>query len=286
MSMPLTQTHAAAVQDGTRTSARPARPARPALVSSIGPALVSSIGPALVSSIGPALRHLGLAAEQTAQTLLQKNDFEIHLTSERRVDEVQTLVTRMYRQRGYVTTNAGSVPAEHRASVTLEALREGRTIGTLTVNVGDHRRLNAEELYADEIAPYRREGGRVCEFTRLAMDCNESSKEALGSLFHVGFAFAYRIFRAGNLFIEVNPRHALFYRRKLGFNAIGEQRICARVCAPAVLLHKELAACAEELRHLGGSRVPSNKSFYAFVLTPAEETILLQNIARRLAPRS
>jgi hypothetical protein len=243
--------------------------------------------PAMVGSIGPTLGRLRLATDPTVQTLLKKNDFMIRLTDERRVDEVQMLVARMYHQRGYATKSAGRLTrAQQRSSVTLEALRNGRTIGTLTVNVGNHRGLNAEELYASEIGPYRRDGARVCEFTRLAMDGDGSSKEALASLFHVGFAFAFRVFQASDLFIEVNPRHALFYRRKLGFHAIGEERTCPRVCAPAVLLHKDLAVCAEEARHLGGCRIPSNKSFYAFVLTPEEEARLLQNIARTLAPRS
>lgn len=263
--MPLTRTPAAAAPYSARTP----------------------LPPAMVGSIGPALTRLGRTADPTVQTLLRKNDFEIRLTNERRVDEVQMLVTRMYHQRGYVTTSAGrDTRAERCSSVTLEARRNDRTIGTLTVNMGDHRGLHAEELYAGEIAPYRRDGGRVCEFTRLAMDGDGSSKEALASLFHVGFAFAFRIFRASDLFIEVNPRHALFYRKKLGFHAIGEERICPRVCAPAVLLHKDLAVCAEEVRHLGGCRNPSNKSFYAFVLTTEEEASLLLNIARLLARRS
>jgi len=262
--MPLTRTSAAASQYRAR----------------------APLHPAMVGSIEPALRRLGLATDPTVQTLLRKNDFVIRLIDERRVDEVQRLVTRMYHQRGYVTTSAGcDARAEQRSSVTLEARRNGRTIGTLTVNMGGARGLHAEELYASEIDPYRGNGGRVCEFTRLAMDGDGSSKEALASLFHVGFAFAFRIFQASDLFIEVNPRHALFYRRKLGFHAIGEERICPRVCAPAVLLHKDLAVCAEELRHLGGCRVPSNKSFYAFVLTPEEENGLLRNIARKLARR-
>ena len=74
------------------------------------------------------------------------------------------LVTRMYRQRGYETQTA-SADAEAEGTnlkrVTLEACRNNRTVGTITVGLDGPDGLNAEDLYASEIAPFRERGARV-----------------------------------------------------------------------------------------------------------------------------
>jgi hypothetical protein len=212
-------------------------------------------------------------------TLIEKNGFAIRIADERSSVAVDSLVRRMYSRRGYCLDDAAEARTTGgETSVTLEALQGATTIGTLTVNCGALSALNAEALYAEEIAPYRRAGLRPCEFTRLAMGSDDSSKEALAGMFHVGIVFAFKVFGATDLFIEVNPRHAVFYRRKIGFALIGEERICPRVDAPAVLLHKDLALCTEELSRLGGLRDPSNRSFYAFALTPDEERVVVSNL--------
>jgi hypothetical protein len=218
--------------------------------------------------------------------LLHRDDIGIRMADGHdHVDQVGMLVTRMYRSRGYLipASEAGSGDSIRRA--TLEACHRNRTVGTLTVNLGSSEGLNAEVLYGEEIAAFRRRGARLCEFTRLALDADDCGKDALACLFHLGFIFAYRIHHASDLFIEVNPRHALFYRRKLGFKQVGEEKTCPRVNAPAVLLHKPLAVFAEELMRLGGLRTPQNKSFYALCLPPWEENDLVLTINSTLAQR-
>lgn len=213
------------------------------------------------------------------RALIEKNGFAIRIADATSSQAVDTLVRQMYGRRGYDLAEPATEESTPRgASITLEALLGNTTIGTLTVNLGGVNGLNAEALYPEEIEPYRRAGRRPCEFNRLAMACDESNKEALAGMFHVGIVLAFRVLRATDLFIEVNPRHAVFYRRKIGFTPIGEERICPRVNAPAVLLHKDLAVCTEELSRLGGLRDPSNRSFYAFALTPAEERRVVNNL--------
>lgn len=213
--------------------------------------------------------------------LLQKDDIGIRLADGYgEVDEVGMLVTRMYRQRGYLVPVTEAADPIRR--VTLEACYKNETVGTLTVNLDSGEGLQAESLYRDEIARFRREGARVCEFTRLALDAAEGAINTLAFLFHIGFIFAYRIHRATDLFIEVNPRHVLFYRRKLGFEQVGEERTCPRVNAPAVLLHKRLEDVARDLVRFGGVRTPENKSFYALWLPRAEEEALVNTIRATL----
>ena len=123
----------------------------------------------------------------------------------------------------------------------------------------------------------------MCEFTRLALDIDQCGKEALGALFHLAVMFAYNVHDATDLFIEVNPRHSLFYRRKLGFEVIGEEKICRRVNAPALLLHQKLAAISEQIIRYGGLKIHQNKSFYAFFMAPWEERELLAELRARIS---
>lgn len=220
--------------------------------------------------------------------IVQKSDFGIRVADlHARIDRVEMLVTRMYRQRGYETqisaADTGEPEETNLKRVTLEARQNNRTVGTITVGLDGPGGLNAEDLYADEISPFRTRGARVCEFSRLALDVEECSKDALGYLFHLGFIFAYRIHEATDLFIEVNPRHAVFYRRKLGFSVIGEERICRRVNAPAVLLHQDLRAIEEQIVRHGGFKFRENKSFYAFLMPPWEEKELTEEVRAMLA---
>ena len=233
------------------------------------------------------LKHVLRRGERNGtghEYLLHRDDIGIRLADGHdHVDQVGMLVTRMYRSRGYLipVSDAGADDSIRR--VTLEACQSNRTVGTLTVNLGSSEGLHAETLYGEEIAEFRRRGARLCEFTRLALDADDCGKNALACLFHLGFIFAYRIHHASDLFIEVNPRHALFYRRKLGFRQVGEEKLCPRVNAPAVLLHKPLAVFADELSRLGGLHTPQNKSFYALCLPPWEENDLVRTIQATLA---
>lgn len=216
---------------------------------------------------------------QPGQILIEKQRFAIRVLDERHARTVESLVERKYRQRGYLFPDAGAqrcAPTPTR--VTLEALRGRTTVGTLTIGVGAGEGIGAEALYGEEIAPYRRRGRRPAEFTRLAMSLDEADKEALAAIFHIGIVVAYRVLGADDLFIEVNPRHVPFYLRKIGFRIAGPERTCPRVNAPAVLMHKDLAVCSEELSRLGGLRVPQNRTFYAFALTPEEERQVLEKL--------
>ena len=233
--------------------------------------------------------------------IVQKSDFGIRVADmHARIDRVEMLVTRMYRQRGY-DTQVGTADADSEGTnlkrVTLEACRHNRTVGTITVGLDGPDGLNAEDLYVEEIAPFRERGARLCEFNRLALDVEECGKDALGYLFHLAVIFAHRIHRATDLFIEVNPRHAAFYRRKLGFSVIGGEKICRRVNAPAILLHQELRSISEQVVRHGGfnfrfsdlktasdSATPeNNKSFYSFFMPPWEEKELIDEIRSMLA---
>jgi hypothetical protein len=54
------------------------------------------------------------------------------------------------------------------------------------------------------------------------------------------------------VFIEVNPRHASFYRRAFGFVIAAGERFCERAMAPSVLLLGDLKQFEQRARAVAG----------------------------------
>lgn len=152
--------------------------------------------------------------------------------------EVDTLIRRMYSWRGYSVDGAVSTfPGEH--CKTLQVRREHLTVATMTIRFDSEGGLLADGLYGDELDFLRRCGGRLCELTGLAIAPGEDTTSVLNTLFEA----AYRVgakHDVTDVVIEVNPRHAAHYQRLLGFRQAGPERRCARVDAPAILLHLDL----------------------------------------------
>ncbi len=179
-----------------------------------------------------------------------------------------SLVTQMYSRRGYLTDGVATAPRRD-STITLDAHNAQQVMGTVTVRL-DKRDggLLADALYKKEIDAFRADGRKVCEVSKLAVDPRYGSKELMASLFQLAYLYAHRIYRASDAFIEVNPRHAGFYKRMLGFREIGELRICPRVNAPAVLLHVELDYMRAQIALHGGCGTSvAERSLYPYFLS-------------------
>jgi hypothetical protein len=108
---------------------------------------------------------------------------------------------------------------------------------------------------------------------RLGADGPGDSRELLGLLFHVAYLYARRIHEATHLLAEVNPRHAGFYLRMLGFRVAGPQRVCRRVDAPAVLVALPLDHADAQIALVGGQPrlARETRSLYPYFFAPREE---------------
>src|SRR4051812_21688950 len=178
------------------------------------------------------------------------------------------LVQDMYSRKGYLTEGVTSLPRRDN-TITLDAHDSEQVMGTLTLRLDSQETgLLAETLYAEEIGEFRNNGHKVCEVSKLAVDPRYGSKELMASLFQLAYLYLHVVYRASDVFIEVNPRHAGFYKRMLGFREIGEQKICPRVNAPAVLLHIELAYMRRQIAlHSGRDRRSTDRSLYSYFLS-------------------
>lgn len=190
------------------------------------------------------------------------------------------LVGRRYRSRGYMVSTPSSAPASD--VITLTAQCGDKVVGTLSVRFDGEQGLAADEVFGDELAQLREAGHQLCEFTRFAIDGDESARRVQVSLFHNAYIVAYRLCAARTLVVEVNPRHVAFYRRMLGFKVVGTERMNTRVGAPAVLMTLDLAWTQQQVLRYGGqpglARVARN--LYAYFESPLQEPHMLAALRR------
>jgi hypothetical protein len=197
----------------------------------------------------------GRAAHQPRPGLADLSIRQIATPNERRAAE--HLVRRMYSWRGYRTTTMDAKP-NHSGRVTLGAWQRGELAATLTLSIDNGRGLLCEALYPTEIAALRRDRQRLCECSQFAIDPDFSSPVLLRSFFRNAYYQACLVLNASHAVIEVNPRHSRFYERELGFGRLGAMRICPRVSAPALLLHRDLRKPLPEM--LAASHTPAEST--------------------------
>lgn len=211
---------------------------------------------------------------------LGEQQFKVRLAnSDGRRAATSLLIKKMYSWRGYDT---GAADRETPNRITLMADMDGRPIGTLTIGLDSGAGLQADALYPDALDRLRAEGCKLCEYTQFAIDQDIKSKRVLASLFHLSTIYAHRIHGATDAVIEINPRHALFYQRMLGFEPIGDERLCPRVNAPAVLLRVRYSYVVEQVARYGGAmrEIAGVRSFYPYFFSPAEEAGILERLTQ------
>lgn len=169
------------------------------------------------------------------------------ISAERQAD-AGVLLRRMYAWRGYAV-EAGARREDNK--VTLYAETGGELVGTMSLCLDRHGLLPADEHFGDRLDILRREGRRLCEPSRLAID-KGMSKRVFASLIHISYLYAHKLHGFTDYVIEVNPRHVAFYRHMLGFTEFGAERECIRVGAPAVLLRLPLDHMGEQIAKWAG----------------------------------
>jgi hypothetical protein len=198
------------------------------------------------------------------------NRFRIRVASKARLrSRANSLIERRYAWRGYSTS---PLEGHTNGQVTVCASVDDATVATITATLDSQAGLYVGKLYPDEVAQLQREGRKLCEFTRLAVDESVRSQAILGAIFHVACIYVINLHRCTDVLIEVNPRHVRFYERMLGFERVAEERLDPSVNAPAVLMRLDLAHCAAEIARLGGLRAAKGRerSFYPYFFGPRD----------------
>jgi hypothetical protein len=218
-------------------------------------------------------------AEDT--TRVSRQEFKVRIaTTEDRRKSASLLIEKMYSWRGYEADSLNQDPNR----ITLVAHQENKVAGTVTLGLDGPKGLVVDELYKTEVDALRAKGRKIAELTKLAVDESTASRSVLAALFHIAFIYAFHIHKYTDFVIEINPRHEFFYKRMLGFNRLGEERMCPRVGAPAVLLHVDLDYIDQKIAELGGvlPPPPGEKSLYPYGFSKQDEL----GIAHRLLGES
>ena len=192
--------------------------------------------------------------------------------------DASVLIEKMYSWRGYAASdNAENAPNR----LTLNAVFRGSIYGTITVNVDSPIGLACEEVYPDAVKSLRDQGRRLCEFGRFAVEQSVRSKRLLATLYHMVYIYAHRLHGCTDALIEVNPRHVAFYQRYLEFHVFGEERICERVAAPAVLMRLDFDVTEKRIAEIGGRwrMLPDEKSFYKYFMDSDAEAAVVSRLS-------
>jgi hypothetical protein len=168
------------------------------------------------------------------------------------LDAAEQLVRRRYAWRGYQLSSTEdldpSTPGTAGRRVTLLAENGGRTLGTLTVRPDSTQELLAEKSYGTEIERLRREGHRIGELVKLAVEEGADWKAALDALVQSAYFVTRVVHALTDVVIEVNPRHVRFYERIFSFVVAAAGGVCSRVGAPSVLMRLDLEQFGRRLR--------------------------------------
>lgn len=173
------------------------------------------------------------------------DDFHIKFAnSENQLQAANSLVEKMYLSRGYKIEHIQN--NEHQSMTLVVETAEG-VIGTMAICMDGVNGLPADENYRDKLDELRENGRKLCEPSRLAVR-RTLPHRVFAALMHISYLYSHKIHSCTDYLIEVNPRHANFYKKMLGFQEFGGLRTCTRVHAPAVLLKLECVRIDEQLK--------------------------------------
>jgi len=190
------------------------------------------------------------------------------------------LVDKMYAWRKYAFAEPSYHLTHDPNRIALVIYDSEHAIATATLGLDSEIGLLVDELYRDESERLRREGRHLCEMTKLAVEHVVRSKQVLASLFHISLIYAHHLHDRDDCLIEINPRHVKFYEAMLGFEPIGETKMCRRVNAPARLLRLDLGRADAKITLFGGhaDRHPGERSLYPYFFSKAEEAGILRRL--------
>ena len=214
------------------------------------------------------------------EQLIRRADYKICIVNshEQRI-ETNKLVQSRYASKGYLTDNS-IIPHQNLHQITFEASNNHQLFGTISLTIDSKGGLLSDNLYADEINSLRNKNRTVCELSKFASHTEHGSKEVFAALFHLAHIYAYILNDVQDAVIEVNPRHALFYKRMLGFRQIGAERICDRVNAPAILLHLNLDFMRKQIISLSPQNPSNSRTIYPYFLSQHEEKRLTKKLEK------
>lgn len=211
------------------------------------------------------------------QMIVQQQNYKIRLAHSRgSFNSASVLVQRMYLQKGYDIPGIQKMPDR----ITLTASQNDIVSGTITLGIDAGNGLLADENYKQEVDRLRAEGRHVCELTKFAVDQTLGSKRVLAALFNVAYIYGRILQKQTDVIIEVTPKHAKFYKRLLGFEQMGPERLNSRVNTVGVLLRLEIDYVDRQIELWGGKadQAQGERSLYPYFFSKEDEEGITQRL--------
>lgn len=209
---------------------------------------------------------------------IDEHRFNIRLVnSEKHVGSASLLVQKMYATRGYPANPIKSGPQMS----TLMASYDDKPVGTVTLTLDSEQGLMADQLYKEKVDKLRAEACRVCELTKLAIDRHPRSKYILGSLLHIAYIYAKRIYNYTDVVLEVVPHHVDYYVKMLGCEICGEEKLNPRVNFPTRLLRLNGSYMDDMIKKYGGLGPKADtRTLYAYFFSKIDEEGIMHRLLR------
>lgn len=209
---------------------------------------------------------------------IDEHRFNIRLAStDNHVGSASLLVQKMYATRGYPANPIKTGPQ----MFTLVAYYDDKPVGTVTLTLDSEQGLAADQLYKENVDKLRAEKLRVCELTKLAIDRHSGSKFIFGSLLHVAYIYAKRIYNYTDVVLEVVPHHLDYYVKMLGCEIFGEEKLNPRVNFPVNLLRLNGSYVDKMISIYGGLGAKGDtRTLYAYFFSKIDEEGIMQRLLR------
>ncbi len=145
--------------------------------------------------------------------------------------DAYALVHDAYVEKGYMLPMAGGTRVRAFEALpemaTFVARIEGRVVAVTSVILDTPKLgLPSDHAFGEELDRLRRQPGRVCEITNLAVAHEYSNTPVFLQLTQACFAHATAK-GCGNMFVAISPGHARFFHDILQFDHFGPRRNCS-----------------------------------------------------------
>jgi hypothetical protein len=204
------------------------------------------------------------------------------------------LGARVYKKMGYLPETSPDLlcsrfDARPDTFILLVVGEDGRDAATLTlVFDSEEDGLPLDDIYQPEADVLRAKGRRLAEFVRLAVDDSiRGHQEILVHMFNFCHVYAFHVMNLDDFLITVNPRHVAYYRRLLGFEVGGVEKLCPKVQnAPALLLRLTREYVETQVHLTAGSyqRERNHRSLYPFFYAQEVEPFIAAFLKHRHKP--
>jgi hypothetical protein len=211
-----------------------------------------------------------------AQASFEDNDHYVVQVADSNVGRTAAhqLLRARYSWRGYRVSEAEQAAP---LQTTLGVLAGCAMVATATLQVDSPFGIGADATFKDHVDRYRQEGANVGEITRFALAPGVRSERVLAAVFHSLYILACNVRQCSHIFIEVNPRHRIFYQAVFGFECLTAVRTNLKVNAPAHLMLVSTNHLSSEIFCFGKS--PQFPRFYSI----GEEERIRARFARACA---